>query len=125
VPIYLIELSPIAFRTFVVGTSYHLGVLAACASNTMLTAIAEGYPVTNATQGYPVTPNVAKGPIYNYGYVMCTFMGGVFAFVILVLLIGTEHRRRSMTATDEISGRLAYVLNIPTVNAPDHIEQGV
>ncbi len=29
VPIYLIELSPSAFRTFVVGTAYNLGILIA------------------------------------------------------------------------------------------------
>ena len=41
VPIHLIELSPPAFRTFVVGTSYQLGNLISAASNTIETTIGE------------------------------------------------------------------------------------
>jgi SHS family lactate transporter-like MFS transporter len=45
IPIHLLELSPAAFRTFVVGTSYQVGNLVSAASNSIETAIGERYPL--------------------------------------------------------------------------------
>jgi SHS family lactate transporter-like MFS transporter len=85
IPIHLMELSPGAFRTFVVGTSYQLGNLASSASSTIESKIGERFPLTpkNGT------------PRYEYGKVICIFMACVYVYVIILTLIGPEHLKRS------------------------------
>ncbi|KAG4217306.1 hypothetical protein PC116_g34213 [Phytophthora cactorum] len=80
------ELSPGAFRTFVVGTSYQLGNLVSSASSTIEATIGERFPL-------PPKNDVKR---YNYGIVICIFMGCVYAYVILLTLLGPEHLNRSM-----------------------------
>lgn len=90
IPIHLMELSPGAFRTFVVGTSYQLGNLVSSASSTIEATTGERFPLSplvNATTG-KVTPR------YNYGKVICIFMGCVYAYVILLTFLGPEHLKR-------------------------------
>lgn len=86
IPVHLMELSPGAFRTFVVGTSYQLGNLVSSASSTIEATIGERFPLA------------PKGTTkrYNYGIVICIFMGCVYAYVIVLTLIGPEHLNRSM-----------------------------
>ncbi|KUI68403.1 hypothetical protein VM1G_03732 [Cytospora mali] len=84
IPIHLMELSPGAFRTFVVGTSYQLGNLVSSASSTIEATIGERFPL----------PPEGETKRYNYGKVICIFMGCVYAYVILLTLIGPEHLRR-------------------------------
>ena len=85
IPIHLMELSPGSFRTFVVGTSYQLGNLVSSASSTIEATIGERFPLP------------AKGKVkrYKYGLVICIFMGCVYAYVILLTLIGPEYRGRN------------------------------
>lgn len=86
IPIHLMELSPGGFRTFVVGTSYQLGNLVSSASSTIEATIGERFPLP---------PKVTKGKVtqrYQYGKVICIFMGCVFAYVILLALVGPERR---------------------------------
>src|SRR5450432_609703 len=64
IPIHLLELSPVAFRTFFVGTSYQLGVLIASASNTIETHIGERYPLPPKIEDGKVTL------IYDYSLVI-------------------------------------------------------
>ncbi|KAG9698584.1 sugar transporter family protein, partial [Aureobasidium melanogenum] len=45
IPIHLMELSPGAFRTFVVGTAYQLGNLASSASSTIEAQLGEKFPL--------------------------------------------------------------------------------
>jgi SHS family lactate transporter-like MFS transporter len=45
IPIHLMELSPGAFRTFVVGTSYQLGNLVSSASSTIEATAGEHFPL--------------------------------------------------------------------------------
>ena len=78
------ELSPGSFRTFVVGTSYQLGNLVSSASSTIEATIGERYPL----------PPKGKTARYQYGKVMCIFMGAVYAYVILLTLIGPERKNR-------------------------------
>lgn len=79
IPIHLMELSPGAFRTFVVGTSYQLGNLVSSASSTIEATIGERFPLT------PLVSATGKStPRYNYGKVICIFMGCVYAYVILL-----------------------------------------
>lgn len=91
IPIHLMELSPGAFRTFVVGTSYQLGNLVSSASSTIESTIGERFPLTpkDGTKRY------------DYGKVICIFMGCVYAYVILLTLIGPEHLSRSFDASQD------------------------
>jgi MFS transporter, SHS family, lactate transporter len=106
IPIHLIELSPVAFRTFVVGMSYQLGILIASASNTILTFIGERYPLPPKLEDGEITP------IYDYSLVMCIFMACTFTYVVIATMLGPERRRRGMTIQEEITGDIEYVLNI-------------
>jgi len=91
IPIHLMELSPGAFRTFVVGTSYQLGNLVSSASSTIEATIGERFPLP------------AKGTTkrYQYGLVICIFMGCVYAYTILLTFLGPEFKGRSMAAAKD------------------------
>ena len=91
IPIHLMELAPGSFRTFVVGTSYQLGNLISSASSTIEARLGERFPL----------PSKGKSLRYKYGLVICIFMGCVFAYVILLTLIGPEFRGRSMRAEQD------------------------
>lgn len=82
IPIHLMELSPGSFRTFVVGTSYQLGNLVSSASSTIEATIGQRFPL----------PPKGKTKRYEYGLVIAIFMGCVYFYVILLTLIGPEHR---------------------------------
>jgi len=84
IPIHLMELSPGSFRTFVVGTSYQLGNLVSSASATIEATIGERFPL----------PPKGKTARYEYGKVMCIFMGAVFAYVIVLTLVGPENKNK-------------------------------
>jgi len=91
IPIHLMELSPGSLRTFVVGTSYQLGNLASSASSTIESTLGERYPLPPLTN--------KKGKLvkrYEYGKVICIFMGAVYAYVILLTFIGPEKRGRNL-----------------------------
>jgi len=85
IPIHLMELSPGSFRTFVVGTSYQLGNLVSSASSTIEATIGERFPL----------PPKGKTPRYQYGKVICIFMGCVYVYVIILTIVGPEYRKRS------------------------------
>ncbi|KAI5917675.1 H+ symporter family protein [Camillea tinctor] len=111
IPVHLMELSPGAFRTFVVGTSYQLGNLVSSASSTIEATIGERFPLPTEEEGESR---------YNYGIVICIFMGCVYAYVILLTLIGPEHLNRNMDvghdadaaeATGHAVGDLKYIQN--------------
>lgn len=82
IPIHLMELSPGSFRTFVVGTSYQLGNLVSSASSTIEATLGERFPL----------PPLKKVKRYNYGKVICIFMGCVFTYVIVLTFVGPERR---------------------------------
>ncbi|KAI4127506.1 MAG: hypothetical protein LQ338_003164, partial [Usnochroma carphineum] len=84
IPIHLMELSPGSFRTFVVGTSYQLGNLVSSASSTIESMIGERFPL----------PPKGKIKRYEYGKVIAIFMGCVYAYVILLTVLGPERRGR-------------------------------
>jgi SHS family lactate transporter-like MFS transporter len=96
IPIHLMELSPGSFRTFVVGTSYQLGNLASSASSTIETTIGSRFPLPPL-----VSAKGKKTPRYEYGLVMCIFMGCVYAYVILLTFIGPEYLGRSFEVKDD------------------------
>lgn len=77
IPIHLMELSPGAFRTFVVGTSYQLGNLASSASSTIEAELGEKYPLPSITDKAGKT--IKR---YEYGKVICIFVSCTFDSVI-------------------------------------------
>jgi SHS family lactate transporter-like MFS transporter len=95
IPIHLIELSPVPFRAFVVGTSYHLGVLVASASNTIEASIAERYLLR-----FEVT-NGKSTPIYDYSIPMCILIACTFAYIIFMTILGPEKRGEDLAREEE------------------------
>ncbi|KAI9819346.1 MAG: hypothetical protein M1832_004051 [Thelocarpon impressellum] len=91
IPIHLMELSPGAYRTFVVGTSYQLGNLISSASSTIEATLGERFPL----------PPRGTARRYRYGLVICIFLACVYAYVIVLVLLGPEQRGRSMRAEQE------------------------
>ena len=85
------ELSPGSFRTFVVGTSYQLGNLVSSASSTIESTIGERFPL----------PPKGKTKRYEYGKVICIFMGCVFAYVIVLAFVGPENLGRNFGVKDD------------------------
>lgn len=84
------ELSPGSLRTFVVGTSYQLGNLVSSASSTIEATIGERFPLP---------PLHSKGKTvkrYEYGKVICIFLGCVYAYVILLTFLGPEKLGRQL-----------------------------
>jgi SHS family lactate transporter-like MFS transporter len=109
IPIHLMELSPGSFRTFVVGTSYQLGNLVSSASSTIEATIGERFPL----------PPKGTTKRYQYGLVICIFMGCVYAYVILLTFLGPERLlRRFGIAHDEdverVVGREAIEIALGT-----------
>lgn len=104
IPIHLMELSPGSFRTFVVGTSYQLGNLVSSASATIEARIGEQFPL-------PPKKNVAR---YEYGKVICIFMGCVYAYVLVLTILGPEYLGRNFEVIhdsdmDEVAGHETIV----------------
>jgi len=93
IPIHLMELSPGSLRAFVVGTSYQLGNLVSSASSTIEATIGERFPLP------PKIENGKSIARYEYGKVICIFMGCVYAYVILLTFLGPEAKGRSMSAS--------------------------
>lgn len=86
IPIHLLELSPAGYRTFVVGVSYQLGNLVSSASSTIESTIGERFPLPDKVA------NGVHTKRYQYGLVICIFMGCVYAYVLLLTLLGPENR---------------------------------
>ena len=100
IPIHLMELSPPGMRTFVVGTAYQLGNLVSSASSTIEATIGEQFPLEKSEDGKER---------YDYAKVMAIFMGAVFAYVIVLVLVGPEKLGRDLSLEEdevaEVKGR--------------------
>lgn len=96
IPIHLMELSPGAFRTFVVGTSYQLGNLVSSASSTIESRLGERFPLPPKEDGTKR---------YDYGKVICIFMACVYVYVIILTFIGPEHLRRKFDVVHDQDAR--------------------
>lgn len=85
VPIHLMELSPAAIRTFVVGKSYQLGNLASSASSTIEATIGQRFPLVPLVNSDG--NNISR---YDYGKVICIFAASAYAFLFIIVIIGPE-----------------------------------
>lgn len=81
IPVHLLELSPPALRTLIVGLTYQLGNLASSASATIQAVIGERFPL-------PPGPDGEER--FNYGRVIGIFCGAVWAFIFVFVLVGPE-----------------------------------
>lgn len=93
------ELSPGSFRTFIVGTSYQLGNLASSASSTIEAELGARYPLTPLTVHKDGKTTHVKR--YNYGKVICIFLGCVYAYVIILAFLGPEKRGQPLDAAHD------------------------
>lgn len=80
-PIHLLELSPIALRSLMVGLTYQLGNLGSSASATIQSIIGERFPLP---------PGKGGKKRFDYGRVIAIFMGAVWAFILFFLFWGPE-----------------------------------
>lgn len=80
VPIHLTELAPVEFRAFVTGVAYQMGNMISSASSTIEASLGQRFPIEG------------KEGIYDYGKVMCIFMGCVFAGLLITTLLGPENK---------------------------------
>ena len=110
------ELSPGSFRTFVVGTSYQLGNLVSSASSTIESTIGERFPL-------PPKGDVAR---YEYGKVICIFMGCVYAYTVLMRVLGPEYRGRyfDVSHDDDMLEAAGYGDKLDPMQQRDSIEPG-
>ncbi|KAF3481590.1 carboxylic acid transporter [Arthroderma uncinatum] len=98
IPIHLSELSPQSLRGLLVGLTYQLGNLASSASATIQAVIGEKFPL-------PAGPHGKKR--FDYGRVMALFMGAVFAFLFILLLLGPEMSQEERDEEELASRELA------------------
>ncbi|KAH8692268.1 carboxylic acid transporter [Talaromyces proteolyticus] len=91
VPIHLLELSPQAIRTLVVGVAYQLGSLASSATPTIQAIIVQRFPLPDGKNGMKR---------FNYGLAIAIFMGAGLALMVLFLVLGPEmsHEEREKEA---------------------------
>ncbi|KAI5959674.1 JEN1 [Candida margitis] len=85
---YALELVNKAHRTLLIGLAYQIGNLISAGSATIQAQLGEKYPIPGAAPG-----------VYDYGKVMCIFCGAIFAFMVVILVLGPEkfHRNLKMT----------------------------
>lgn len=86
-PSHLMELSPAEIRSIVVGTAYQLGTLASSGSATIQSEVGENY--------FPLPPSASGQKRYDYGLVICVFLGAAIALVVLTTFLGPEHKGRT------------------------------
>lgn len=81
IPIHLMELSPDALRTMVLGLTYQLGNLASSASATIQAVIGERFPLA---------PGPSGDERFDYGRVIAIFLGAVWAYLFVFVFLGPE-----------------------------------
>ncbi|CAD1812455.1 Major Facilitator Superfamily protein [Candida parapsilosis] len=82
---FALELVNKAHRTLLVGLSYQIGNLISAGSATIQARLGENYPIPGAAPG-----------VFDYAKVMCIFCGAVFAYMVLILVVGPEKFHRNL-----------------------------
>ncbi|SMR45120.1 unnamed protein product [Zymoseptoria tritici ST99CH_3D1] len=100
VPVYLVELSPYALRTFFYGVTYQLGNLASAASATIEAKIGEKFPL-------PPSPDGKKR--FDYGKVIGIYMGISFVAIMILVFLGPEMTQKERDEEASVVLRLEEV----------------
>ena len=109
VPAHLAELAPAELRALITGVAYQLGNMISSASSTIESTIGERFPI----KGHEGTGT------YNYGKVMCIFMGCVFAYLMIITILGPENKGgESRLSTLLIDDDIESQNNVSFENAP-------
>ncbi|KAH8696177.1 carboxylic acid transporter [Talaromyces proteolyticus] len=97
IPIHLMELSPDALRTMVLGLTYQLGNLASSASATIQAVIGERFPLP---------PGPSGEDRFDYGKVIAIFLGAVWVYLFIFIFLGPE---MSQEERDKIAEESRYL----------------
>ncbi|OJD19648.1 hypothetical protein AJ78_00380 [Emergomyces pasteurianus Ep9510] len=81
IPIYLLELTPQALRSLIVGFTYQMGNMASTATGKIPLSIGKQYPLPDSETGMEEYDNT-KG--------MTIYMGAVWAYMFILLFLGPE-----------------------------------
>jgi SHS family lactate transporter-like MFS transporter len=101
-PLHLIELVNTTHRALLSGLMYQLGNLASSASSTIEAELGLRFPL----------PELGEGT-YNYGLVMCIFCAAVFAFMLIMMIIGPERFHKDLKIhLDEESVHMVETNNV-------------
>jgi SHS family lactate transporter-like MFS transporter len=119
IPIHLVELSPPAFSAFVVGTSYHLGILIASPTS-YIEAWGGGHYPLPSMEGDP-----AGTKRCNYSFVMAIFLACSCVVTIVLTIFGPEkgedHVKNSARSSQQWVGvEEGIVLDPVGANPPRH-----
>jgi SHS family lactate transporter-like MFS transporter len=115
IPVHLLELSPGSFRVFVIGTAYQLGNFASSVSSTIEATIGEHFRL----------PPTAKGvKRYDYGKVICIFVGCSFGYVVILTLVGPGKKGVEMDVLND-SDAVAAIAggDVKKISAILHVDQ--
>jgi SHS family lactate transporter-like MFS transporter len=93
VPIHLMELSPVQFRSFVVGTAYQLGNLISAASSTIEATAGQHFPIGTSS-------NSSSKQQYDYGKVIAIFLASTYLYLLIIIFFGPEKRNVDEVSTD-------------------------
>ena len=116
IPTHLIELSPNAMRSLLVGSAYQLGNLASSASSTIEATIGERYPL-------PDTKSGTKR--YNYGLVIAIFEGCCFVYLFVLVSLGPEKKGRQLDVLHDSNMAAVIHSNPETMEAVVRKEEQV
>ncbi|CRG91598.1 Carboxylic acid transporter protein homolog [Talaromyces islandicus] len=96
IPIHLLELSPQAIRSLIVGLVYQLGNLAASATPTIQALIGQRFPLIPAENGMER---------FGYGIAIAIFMAAGWSYILVFLILGPEmsHEERKKEAEAAMS----------------------
>lgn len=109
--VYIMELSPPAFRALFGGLAYQLGNLASSASSTIEAEISSSFPL----------PEI--GPkAYNYAKSMALFMVGVNVCLLVCIICGPEYFHRDFSAHADEDAHLRK--NNEIVNDEENMMKG-
>ncbi|CAF0738394.1 unnamed protein product [Adineta ricciae] len=97
VPIHLMELSPVNFRSFVVGTAYQLGNLISSASSTIEAKAGQSFPKKS------LSGHSTNHEQYDYAKVMAIFLSAVYIYLFIIILFGPEKRNIDEAKNENIS----------------------
>lgn len=117
IPIHLLELSPPAIRSLIVGVAYQLGSLAASATPTIQALIGDRFHLPPAANGVERI---------DYGIAIAIFMAVALSFMLIFLILGPEmspeEREKEAEAASSREKTIREQLGLAQIGKTDVIE---